>query len=256
MKVIKSISEWQALRSTIPAEKTVGFIATMGCLHDGHASLIKQSVLENDVTVLSIYVNPTQFNDASDFENYSNTFEHDLEIAKACHVDFVFAPEKTAMYPDHHSISVQTDDKISQVLEGEFRPGHFNGMLTVVLKLLLLIRPTIAYFGEKDYQQYELIKKLVHQFFLTCEIKGCAIVRETSGLAMSSRNKRLSKNGLKQAEAFANLFQQYPELSKYNLLAQLKALDIEVEYLEEMGDRAYIAAFVEGVRLIDNIKYQ
>ena len=254
MQPVKSIQQWQQIRQSIAADKTLGFVATMGCLHDGHAALIKQSLQENDITVVSIFVNPTQFNDSTDYQNYPNTLQQDLTLAENLAVDYVLLPDAKAMYPNDNEIALHCTAPISQIMEGEHRPGHFDGMLTVVLKLLLLVQPTIAYFGEKDYQQYELIKQLASDYFLNCQIKSCAIVRQPSGLALSSRNQRLSADAVQKAEQFAELFHRYGELDQQQIMQQLEKLSIKVDYLQTHEQRAYIAAYVDGIRLIDNFK--
>lgn len=254
MQVIKSISEWQALRKQV--QKTIGFVATMGCLHEGHASLLEKSKKENAITVLSIFVNPTQFNQQSDFTNYPKTEERDLAMAKSLAVDYVFMPTVQEIYPESNAIFVDTASPISQIMEGKHRPGHFSGMLTIVLKLLLLIKPTRAYFGEKDYQQYELVKKLALNFFLECEIIPCTTLRESSGLALSSRNQRLSPAAREIAVQFAQLFHQYPKNSKENILDKLYNLNVTVDYLQQYQDRVFIAAWIDGIRLIDNFQVE
>src|SRR5262249_39761740 len=158
---------------------------TMGHLHVGHLSLCHRAKIENDVTVVSIFINPTQFNEANDFKSYPRTLEQDKTLLMEADIDYVFVPETEAIYRDNYEMVV-SESLLSTCLEGEFRPGHFNGMLTVVLKLLNLIHPTRAYFGEKDYQQLLLIKKMVEAFFLPIEIIGCPILRDTDGVAFSS----------------------------------------------------------------------
>ena len=255
MIIVKSPKQWQVIQKEFSAKKTIGFVPTMGCLHEGHVQLIKQSKAQNALTVMSIFVNPAQFNDPNDYKNYPITQEKDLSLAESLGVDYVFVPTVASMYPDGIDVmQLKTTAPISQFLEGEHRPGHFDGVLIIVLKLLILIKPNKAYFGEKDYQQYQLIKLLVANFFLDCEVIGVPIIREASGLAKSSRNTLLSREGLALAEKMAALFQQYGTLSKEALLVELKGIGVDVEYLLEFDNRAYLAAKIEGVRLIDNIE--
>jgi pantoate--beta-alanine ligase len=223
----------------------------MGALHEGHAELIRNSVAENDITILSIFVNPTQFNNPEDFAKYPKTFDDDLKIAKALGVDIVFAPEsQNELYPDDYTYKV-TETHFSKKLCGAYRPGHFDGVLTVVLKLLNLTQCHHAYFGEKDYQQLTLVKKMVEAFFLPTKIKAIPTIRETNGLALSSRNTRLSPNGKEKASKVYSILKRHKDLTKCQ--EALLQHGFEVEYLEDYMDRRYVAFFVEGVRLIDNV---
>ena len=254
MKVIKTGKDWLSVLTQFSDNQTIGFVPTMGALHDGHGALLKQSIDENDVTVLSIFINPKQFNQQSDYETYPRNYDDDINFADSIGVDFVFMPSVDEMYPNgQQAFSVDTMLPISQIMEGKSRPGHFKGMLTIVLKLLLLIKPTRAYFGEKDYQQLALVKTLVSNFYIPCEIVGCPIIREVSGLAMSSRNKRLSQDGYQKAQKMAQVFHHYGQIPEPELLSQLADLDVDVEYLQKIDNRVYLAAWIEGVRLIDNI---
>ncbi|MDP6970266.1 MAG: pantoate--beta-alanine ligase, partial [Pseudomonadales bacterium] len=189
MRVIDKTRTWRTLRNTL--EGTIGFVPTMGALHRGHASLLERSVDENDFTVLSIYVNPTQFNNPDDLDNYPDTMEDDLVLAKRLGVDVVIRPTYNDMYADGYRYQVD-ENEFSRTLCGEHRSGHFTGVLTVVMKLLNLVLPTRAYFGKKDYQQYRLISDMVETFFMNVEIVGCETIRECDGLAVSSRNINLN----------------------------------------------------------------
>ena len=190
MRVWKSIAEWRTHRETIAA-KSIGFVATMGALHRGHAALVERCRAENEIAVVSIFVNPSQFNDPNDLARYPNTLESDLTLLQKLGVDDVFVPTAAEMYPQGYRMKVQPDERY-RIMEGLHRPGFLEGVATVVLKLLEIVRPEKAYFGEKDYQQLMLIRDLVAEFFLPCKIVACPTVRAESGLAESSRNALLS----------------------------------------------------------------
>lgn len=248
-KLVTSIPEWQNIRSTFH-QKTVGFVPTMGALHQGHLTLLEKSKSENDITVCSIFVNPTQFNNREDLEKYPRNLESDLKMISALDVDYLLSPNYGDIYPDNFKYKV-TENDFSKNLCGKFRPGHFDGVLTVVIKLLNLVKATRAYFGEKDYQQLQLIKGMVDAFFMDVQIIPVATVRETSGLAMSSRNSRLSPEGVKKAEIFAKTLSQSKELSEVR--KNLEKENIEIEYLETFYNRNFAAVHIDGVRLIDNV---
>jgi len=171
--------------------KKIGLVPTMGALHEGHASLVRQSVKENDVTVVSVFVNPTQFNDKNDLKNYPRNLDADCVLLEACKTDYVFAPEVDEMYPlpDNRQFEYPP---VSTVMEGAHRPGHFNGVCQVVSRLFYIVRPDRAYFGEKDWQQIAVVKAMVHQLNLGVQIVECPIVRDADGLAKSSRNTLLA----------------------------------------------------------------
>ncbi|MBC7458542.1 MAG: pantoate--beta-alanine ligase, partial [Bdellovibrionaceae bacterium] len=194
--VLKSIVEYDAFRKKLAG--SIGFVPTMGALHPGHASLLNQSAAENDFTVLSIFVNPTQFNDPKDLENYPRTFEADLAVAAESRVAAIFYPDYKEIFSDNYRYVI-TEKSFSQILCGASRPGHFDGVLSVVMKLLNIVKPSKAYFGEKDFQQLRLIEDMAKAFFMSLEIRRGKTLRETSGLAMSSRNTRLSAGGRDQA---------------------------------------------------------
>lgn len=249
-KVITSLKEWQLLRKTFAFEQSVGFVPTMGNLHAGHTSLLKRSRQENDISILSIFVNPTQFNDPNDLEKYPRTFEADLEIAQKQGTDFILFPNNNELYPDHYRYQV-TEKEVSLILEGKSRPGHFTGMLTIVLKLLNLVKPTRAYFGEKDFQQLELVKGMVDALFLDIDIIACPTIREDSGLAMSSRNGRLNNHERELADHFAKALKHYT--NKASFTAQLEKLGMTVDYIENWQNRLLAAVQIGNIRLIDNI---
>ena len=252
MQIVTTIEKWQQLRNQFQLQnKSVGLVATMGNLHQGHASLLQRSLAENDVTVLSIFVNPTQFNDPNDLAKYPRTFNQDCELANSLVVDVVFAPDPKAIYPDDFHYQVHEDD-FSKILDGEFRPGHFIGMLTVVLKLLLLIKPARAYFGEKDYQQLQLIRGMATAFFLELEIIACETKRNSSGLALSSRNNLLTPQQLEQASLFPELL--HSDKTPAQITQALIADGFNVEYIVDYDNRRFGAVILNTVRLIDNVK--
>jgi pantoate--beta-alanine ligase len=235
---------------------TIGFVPTMGALHRGHATLIERSVAECDHTVLSIYVNPTQFNNPQDLALYPRTTDTDLALARQLGVDCVLLPDYPSLYPDGFRYQID-ETRFSGSLCGAHRPGHFTGVLTVVMKLLNLVRPDRAYFGEKDYQQFLLIRDMCEAFFLDVEIVPCATVREADGLAMSSRNALLDVAGRALAPAFSRLLRDRHDDTA--VAAALQALGFEVDYVETHGDRRFGAVVVRGgdrdVRLIDNVQW-
>lgn len=185
------VSTQEELRAVIPKGKKVGFVPTMGALHEGHASLLKQARAETDFVVLSIFVNPTQFGPNEDFSKYPRTLENDLEIAKQAGVDLVFTPTAEIIYPKGWSTFIEVE-KLTDSLCGKFRPGHFRGVTTVVYRLFQLVKPHVAFFGQKDLQQCLVIQKMVKDLELPVEIRISPTVREKDGLAMSSRNRYLS----------------------------------------------------------------
>ena len=252
MRVLKTISEFKQYRDKLPHDQSVGFVPTMGALHSGHESLLIRSKKENNITILSIFVNPTQFNNPDDLKNYPVTMEKDLAMAESNRVDAVFAPQSMdELYPDQYRFKI-SENEFSKLLCGAHRPGHFDGVLTVVMKLFQLTRPTRAYFGEKDHQQLTLIKDMVSSFFLTVEIVACPTLRETSGLAMSSRNTRLDPEELKLAP---KIFETITQIKNKDEAAQkLKNLGFELDYLEDLKNRRYVAATLGKVRLIDNVE--
>lgn len=251
MKILTKLEEWQAIRARI-SNKTIGFVPTMGNLHTGHLSLCRRSVAENEITVASIFVNSTQFNDARDFAGYPRTLAQDKALLLTCKVDYVLIPEFADMYPDNYAMKV-TEDNLSAELEGAFRPGHFNGMLTVVLKFLNLVSPTHAYFGEKDYQQLLLIKQMVQALFLPVKIVACETIRNESGLALSSRNKKLNAH-ITTASHLHRLLTSAKTTDE--IIEELHALGFKVEYIAERWGRRLGAVVLNGVRLIDNVEFR
>ncbi|MTI37996.1 pantoate--beta-alanine ligase, partial [Fulvivirga lutimaris] len=199
MQIFRDISSLQLSLNELKLErKTIGLVPTMGALHDGHAALLKASLAENDVTVCSIFVNPTQFNNDEDLKNYPRTYEEDIEFLKSFECDIVFNPSAEEMYPKSPSLKFNFAD-LEQSMEGSYRPGHFNGVAIVVSKLFNIVNPDRAYFGQKDLQQYRIISQLVEDLSYNIELRQIPIKRDENGLALSSRNKRLSTSGLKSA---------------------------------------------------------
>jgi pantoate--beta-alanine ligase len=248
--VFRSVKEFIAYRDQFPADLSMGFVPTMGALHEGHASLLKRAKDENDLCVLSIFVNPTQFNNPEDLKKYPRTWEADLKIAEECGVDLVLYPEFEEMYSDNYRY-VLSEKEFAKKLCGAYRAGHFDGVLTVVMKLLQIVSCDKAYFGEKDYQQLQLIKDMVQNFFVRTEIVACPTLREADGLAMSSRNIRLTAEGRQKAPL---LFKALKELNNFEAAKKYLEIEkIELEYFEEHFGRRFIAAHIDGVRLIDNV---
>lgn len=212
MQVIKTIKDIRALNRKLKLEgRTIGFIPTMGALHEGHLSLIRRSRDESDVTVVSIFVNPTQFAVGEDFNRYPRDIEGDLKKLSSLKVDAVFTPDDGEMYPDGFSTSVDVGD-IGKILCGASRPGHFNGVATVVAKFFNIVMPDKAYFGQKDYQQAVIVKKLVKELNLDIDIIVCPTVREPDGLAMSSRNIYLSQEERRAAAVLYRTLRRAEEL--------------------------------------------
>ena len=280
MKVIHTIKDLQAELSVLKAQgKKVGLVPTMGALHAGHASLVKRSVNENEVTVVSVFVNPTQFNDKNDLVKYPRTLDADCKLLEACGATYTFAPSVEEMYPEPDTRQFSYAP-LDTVMEGAFRPGHFNGVCQIVSKLFEAVKPHRAYFGEKDFQQLAIIHEMVRQMQFDLEIVGCPIVREEDGLALSSRNARLSaeerENALKisqtlfKSRTFAATH-TVSETQKFVEDAIAAAPGLRREYfeivdgntLQKVGNwdqTSYavgcITVFCGDVRLIDNIKYK
>lgn len=198
MQIIQDISLTKSLCHSLKQEGTLGFVPTMGYLHEGHLSLVKQSVKENPNTIVSIFVNPSQFGQNEDLATYPRDLERDVELLKECGVEYVFNPNAQAIYPDGFDTWV-VPDKLAGVLCGKSRPGHFRGVATVVLKLLNITNPDHMYMGIKDYQQLRILKQMIIDLHLDCDIVACPIVREADGLAMSSRNSYLNPDERKRA---------------------------------------------------------
>ena len=280
MKVIHTIEDLQAELSVLKAQgKKVGLVPTMGALHAGHASLVKRSVNENEVTVVSVFVNPTQFNDKNDLVKYPRTLDADCKLLEACGATYAFAPSVEEMYPEPDTRQFSYAP-LDTVMEGAFRPGHFNGVCQIVSKLFEAVKPHRAYFGEKDFQQLAIIREMVRQMQFDLEIVGCPIVREEDGLALSSRNARLSaeerENALKISQT---LFKSRTFAATHTVSETLKFVEdaiaavpgLRLEYFEivdgntlqkvdNWNQTSYvvgcITVFCGDVRLIDNIKYK
>ncbi len=231
---------------------SVGLVPTMGALHAGHLSLVDAAKGVNDEVVVSIFVNPTQFDKNSDLAHYPNTLETDLEQLATVGVDAVFLPDFAMMYPDNYQYQM-TENSLSQLFCGAHRPGHFDGVLSVVMKLFNLIKPDQAYFGEKDYQQLSLIKGMVEAFFLDTQIVSSPIIREADGLAMSSRNLRLTAIERKIAPQLYAILMADSSLSDKK--QQLISIGFDVDYLDVMDGRLLAAASLGEIRLIDNVPY-
>ena len=278
MLLIKTRKQLKAHLSVLNKNDSLGLVPTMGALHIGHAELVKRAVQENSVIVVSIFVNPTQFNNSEDLDNYPHTLTADLEILEKISRDIiVFAPSIEEMYTENVKSATYNFDGLDKVMEGAFRNGHFNGVGTIVESLLKLVKPTRAYFGEKDFQQLQIIKKLTEKRNIPVEIVGCPIVREANGLAYSSRNERLSKTMRKEASFIyktlttakkkfgtesvmdvkdwvTGQFEQHPVLElEYIEIAQSNTLKPMVKKHKNIKYRAFIAVYAEGIRLIDNI---
>jgi len=250
MKIFTSIADWQDFRNTLD-EGFLGFVPTMGALHEGHLSLVKASREQNALTVVSVFINPTQFDDKKDFEKYPNDSRSDLERLEDAGVDAVLLPDSTQIYRDDYRFKV-TESEFSRRLCGANRPGHFDGVLTVVMRLLNLVRPDQAYFGEKDYQQLQLIRDMVSAFFMQVKIVSCATVREADGLAMSSRNQHLDAgNRAKAAKLHTALKHSHSAAEAWKALA---GQGFEVDYVEDIANRRLAAARLGNTRLIDNVE--
>jgi len=255
MKIFETTKQWvsfreQALRLE-PTEVNLGFVPTMGALHEGHLSLIRKSQKENSKTLVSIFINPTQFNNLNDFEQYPQAIPQDLQLLENEDVDYVLLPKEDDIYPDGNNIVLTENSDLSKVLCGAHRPGHFDGVLTVMNKLLNLARASKCYMGEKDYQQLMLVKALVVKFFIPTEIVACPTLREDSGLAMSSRNLRLSTEAKSKAAIIYKLLSSKSDLNeiKQNLISS----GFEIDYVEKHWGRKFVAAHIDGLRLIDNV---
>ncbi len=277
MKIIYTIFELQkSLQIPRQSGKTIGFVPTMGALHEGHISLVTRCAEENDICVVSIFVNPTQFNNKNDLLTYPRTLDIDLGILKKSKCDFVFVPEVNEMYPEPDMRKFDFEN-LDIVMEGAHRPGHFNGVAQIVSKLFEAVKPDQAYFGEKDFQQLAIIRNMVKQLNLNIKIIGCPIVREPNGLAMSSRNARLSEEERKKASLISQTLFKAKELKKEKKVEELKEWMItainnesmlKVEYVDIVDGNslqsistwdetdfpmACVAVFCGEVRLIDNI---
>lgn len=280
MKLIQTVKELKAQLDVLREEgKQIGLVPTMGALHEGHASLVRRAVAENDVVVVSDFVNPTQFNDQNDLIKYPRTLDADCALLEKEGAHIVFAPSVEEVYPEPDTRQFSYAP-LDTVMEGKFRPGHFNGVCQVVSKLFMMVEPHRAYFGEKDFQQLAIIREMVKQMKFPLQIVGCPIVREADGLALSSRNARLSVEERGQALNISKALFASVEYAKTHTLAETQtfveasiaqAEGLELEYFEIVDgltlqkvtnweDTDYIVGcitvFCGEVRLIDNIKYK
>lgn len=279
MKTFEKIADLQSnLRIRLEAKARIGFVPTMGTLHQGHLSLIEIARQQSDVVVASIFVNPLQFNDKKDFQKYPRQLENDLQLLKNVNCDIVFIPDVSEMYPKPPE-EFYDFGQLERVMEGAFRPGHFNGVAIVVKKLFDIVKPQLAFFGEKDFQQLLIIKELILKEKMPIKIVGCPIIRENDGLAMSSRNLRLSIQNREQAPLLYQLLIQakmmllkgasieetksfVDEKIKQNINFKLEYFEIAnattltpVNVISQTSNiRAFIAAFLGEIRLIDNIE--
>ena len=279
MKIVKGIKELKGyLVDSKRDGKRVGLVPTMGVLHKGHLSLVERCVRENDICVVSVFVNPTQFNDKHDLETYPRTLEADCALLESAGCDFVFAPSVEEMYPEPDTRTFDFGT-VMQVMEGARRPGHFNGVAQVVSKLFYIVEPDNAYFGEKDFQQIAVIRAMVKQLQIPVQINACPIVREADGLALSSRNTRLTPALRQKAPLIARTLQESKRLAATKSVQEVidyvvntlnAEPDLEVEYYEivdgdslvsirDWKDTTYavgcVTVYCGEVRLIDNIKY-
>ncbi len=250
-RVFDDLGAWRDERRVLQrAGVTLGLVPTMGALHEAHLSLVRRSRTENDRTLVTIFVNPTQFNDPDDLAKYPRTLEADLDALRAEEADLVLVPSADELYRDGFRYRVFETEQ-SKSLEGAHRPGHFEGVLTIVLKLLEIASADRAYFGEKDWQQLQLVRGMADAFFLSTTIVGCETVREADGLAMSSRNRLLSPSDRAKAP------QLYRALTTATSAAEaertLRDAGFEVDYVEDRDGRRLAAVRLGAVRLIDNV---
>lgn len=282
MRVVTTVEVLkQALADERQSGKTIGLVPTMGALHEGHASLVRRSVSENGCTVVSVFVNPTQFNDKNDLANYPRTLDADCALLERLGASLVFAPSVEEVYPEPDTRTFSYPP-IDSVMEGPRRPGHFNGVCQIVSKLFLMVEPDRAYFGEKDFQQIAVIRAMVADLKLPLEIRPCPIVREASGLAMSSRNTLLTAEEKLTAVHISQTLMQSVDYSQTHspaeteqwVVATLNAIDgLEVEYFQIVNDTTLqpVADWADApgvvgcitvycgrrpVRLIDNMRYR
>jgi pantoate--beta-alanine ligase len=252
MIIITSIEEWRKTFTKFKkGNKTVGLVPTMGALHAAHISLVNQSTKDNDITAVSIFVNPTQFNNPDDLTNYPATWDEDVAKLEAAKVDYLLYPAYEDMYRDNYRFKV-IETEYSGDLCGTARPGHFDGVLTVVMKLLNMTKATKAYFGEKDWQQFQLVKDMAGTFFIDTEIIPCPLIREKSGLAMSSRNKMLTEEELEIAPFFNKTLSSGLPVEK--MKEELTSHGFKVDYLKIKEGRIFGAVFLGKARLIDNVR--
>jgi pantoate--beta-alanine ligase len=248
--VFEQVAAWRAEHAGWPAAATLGFVPTMGALHDGHLSLVRRSLAENVRTLVSIFVNPAQFDDPADLAAYPRTLDRDLALLRTEGTDCVLVPQAPELYADAYRYRV-VERALATELEGAHRPGHFDGVLTVVLKLLQIAGADRAYFGEKDWQQLTLVRGMTEAFFLRTAIVACPTVREADGLALSSRNRRLSARDRARAPRFHAALAAAPTAAA--AARELQAAGFVVDYVEDRQGRRLGAVRLGGVRLIDNV---
>ncbi len=277
--LVKTISEMKKISKDLRrVGNSIGFVPTMGFLHEGHISLIKCSKTENDITVVSIFVNPKQFAPHEDLDKYPRDLERDLNICKEYGVDYVFFPSFEEMYPDNFQTYVVVES-LTRGLCGAFREGHFKGVTTVVSKLFNIIQPDKAYFGKKDYQQFKVIERMVRDLNMDVNIIGCPLIREKDGLALSSRNKYLTEEERESAlslskalflakelfekgetntkvlkEKMVNLILRYPKVKEIQYIEIVDSETLKPKEKAEKGDVIALAVYVGNTRLIDNIQ--
>ncbi len=278
MLIFEKIKDLQQSLSLAYSNKRIGFVPTMGALHQGHLSLINQAKKNNDIVVVSIFVNPTQFDNTEDLKKYPRTLEADFKLLKTINCDVVFTPIANDIYNQKIQSESFNFDGLEHQMEGKFRNGHFDGVGTIVKRLFEIVKPTNAYFGEKDFQQLQIIRKLVEKHEIPVHIEGCEIYREIDGLAMSSRNARLTeknrdaapfiyktlkkakkkfakKNTYKVYKWVEKKFKEHPLLKlEYFEIADEETLQTISEKSIEKNYRAFIAVFAGKIRLIDNIR--
>ena len=280
MIVVETVDKLRAFLAAARAEgKSIGLVPTMGALHEGHASLVQRSVAENDVTVVSVFVNPTQFNDKGDLERYPRTLDADCALLSSLGANYVFAPSVEEVYPEPDT-RVFDFAPLDKVMEGVYRPGHFNGVAQIVSKLFMYVEPDRAYFGEKDFQQLAIIREMVRQLGFKLQVVGCPIVREKDGLALSSRNTLLTPEQRITALAISKTLFASLDYAKLHTLTETKQMveqaiagteGLELEYYEVVDGNTLqpvvswdytdyivgcITVYCGKVRLIDNIRYK
>jgi pantoate--beta-alanine ligase len=279
MKVVKSSKELVDLVSQLKdTDKSIGFVPTMGALHQGHLSLIDYAANENDIVVVSIFVNPTQFNDKSDYAKYPRILEDDIEKLNKVKCDIVFTPDESDMYPEEDKRQFDFGN-LDKVMEGKHRPGHFRGVALIVSKLFEMVKPDRSYFGEKDFQQVAIIKYITKQLKFDIEIVSCPIIRENDGLAMSSRNMLLTSEQRKNVSLISETLFEAKKFAKNNSVSETKDWVIrtinanpllKVEYFDIVDSEKLesieswsqnadkvgcIAVHVGNIRLIDNVRF-
>jgi len=280
MQIFETKKSLQEYLSTFRKEKkSIGFVPTMGALHKGHLSLVKAAQKKCDLVVVSIFVNPTQFDNKEDLAKYPKPLAQDIQFLESVKCDVLFCPSAAEIYGENLSAESFDFDGLEHVMEGEFREGHFNGVGTIVKRLFEIIAPEIAFFGQKDFQQLQIIKKMVEKHKLPVKIKGCKILREKDGLAMSSRNGRLTEEHRKEAPFIYKTLKKAKQIFKENdvekviswiknefstnnllkleyfSIANEKTLEPIKEKKKAEKSRAFIAVYAGDIRLIDNIKF-